>query len=102
MSGGAVSRLWTGTVGNNNNDNNYREVLMRCSIFLHNLLDSSRIKKDSSLRTDSIWQVDTHMVLPQTKCGVIHAERSTEVCTWGRFHKELGLVLSQVRTSNSS
>ena len=30
-------------------------------------LQGSRIKQDSSLRTNSTWQVDTHMVLPQTK-----------------------------------
>ena len=33
-----------------------------------NLLRGSRIKKDGSQRTNSTWQVDTHMVLPQTKC----------------------------------
>ena len=46
-----------------------RTVLFRTEKSPEHQLRGSRIKKGSSLRTNSnkTWRVDTHMVIPQTK-----------------------------------
>ena len=49
-----------------------------------NLLRDSRIKQDSSLRTNSTWQVDKYTVFLQTKYIIIRWN-----CTWD--HNALGV-----------
>ena len=48
--------------------NLYQQKVSRISDYL---LRGSRVKQDSSLRTNSTWQVDTYMVLPQTNYTLI-------------------------------
>ena len=49
-------------------------------------------KQDSSLRTNFTWQVDTHMVLPQTKYVLIPHHAMSQIIYDSRVEIYRGLV----------